>query len=207
MRRAAPRVPISPAMLRHFAAVTVVATVCLALFANGENAEVSAQGTKPEAAASAESGGVMISMFGGAEEAALKKSREGGKREVSGITIGKNTRLEDNTADADSDGGSSGGGGDGNIDNFYGTAPAIGATPISREAANLPQRAAPAASGPQPIVRDAGGVPIPAFATKRSVLPGSANAQRGPSQEDIARLLEESRARNGGSRSGALFGD
>jgi hypothetical protein len=145
----------------------------------------------------------MSAMFGGAEEAALKKSREGGKREVNGITIGKDTRLENNTADVDGDDGASGGGGVGNIDNFYDT-PGAGGAPIPM-AASAPSRSAALPAGvPQPVVRDAGGVPIPAFAAKRAGPPGTGNAQRAPSREDIARMLEESRQRSGGS---ALFGD
>jgi hypothetical protein len=187
-------------MLRHFAAVTVVATVCLALFANGENAKVSARGTDSAAAASAESGGAMF----GAEEAALKKSREGGKREVNGITIGKNTRLENNTADVEADSGPSGGGGVGNIDNFYGTPGAGDAAPLPMAASAASQSAPPSAGVPQPVLRDASGVPIPAFAAKRVGPPGTGNAQRAPSREDIARLQEESRQQNSGS---ALFDD
>ncbi|MBK9010141.1 hypothetical protein [Novosphingobium sp.] len=39
MRRAAPPLPISPKLLKHFAAVTVVLTACIAMFADGESRE------------------------------------------------------------------------------------------------------------------------------------------------------------------------
>ena len=43
MRRAAPQLPISPKLLKHFAAATVVITLCVAMFANGEQAQLSAE--------------------------------------------------------------------------------------------------------------------------------------------------------------------
>jgi len=39
MRRAAPALPISPKLLKHFAAITLVLTACIALFADGEGRE------------------------------------------------------------------------------------------------------------------------------------------------------------------------
>lgn len=43
MRRAAPQLPISPKLLKHFAAATVVITLCVAMFANGEQAQLNAE--------------------------------------------------------------------------------------------------------------------------------------------------------------------
>ena len=43
MRRAAPQLPISPKLLKHFAAATVVITLCVAMFANGEEAQLTAE--------------------------------------------------------------------------------------------------------------------------------------------------------------------
>ena len=40
MARAAPTFPITPKMFRHFAAITIVSTLALAFFANGENQEM-----------------------------------------------------------------------------------------------------------------------------------------------------------------------
>ena len=39
MRRAAPALPISPKLLKHFAAITLVLTACIAIFADGEGRE------------------------------------------------------------------------------------------------------------------------------------------------------------------------
>lgn len=43
MRRAAPQLPISPKLLKHFAAATVVITLCVAMFANGDQAQLNAE--------------------------------------------------------------------------------------------------------------------------------------------------------------------
>lgn len=43
MRRAPPQLPISPKLLKHFAAATVVITICVAMFANGGQARVDAE--------------------------------------------------------------------------------------------------------------------------------------------------------------------
>ena len=40
MRRAAPPLPISPKLLKHFAAITLVLTASIAMFADGESREV-----------------------------------------------------------------------------------------------------------------------------------------------------------------------
>lgn len=43
MRRAPPQLPISPKLLKHFAAATVVITLCVAMFANGGQAKLDAE--------------------------------------------------------------------------------------------------------------------------------------------------------------------
>lgn len=43
MRRPAPSVQISPRLLKHFAAVTLVITVCVAMFASGGSAQISSE--------------------------------------------------------------------------------------------------------------------------------------------------------------------
>lgn len=43
MRRAQPQLPISPKVLKHFAAITIGLTALLALFANGEEGKLAAQ--------------------------------------------------------------------------------------------------------------------------------------------------------------------
>lgn len=43
MRRSTPQLPVSPKLLKHFAAATVVITLCFAMFVSGEDASLSAQ--------------------------------------------------------------------------------------------------------------------------------------------------------------------
>lgn len=46
MRRPAPTLPISPSLLKHFAAATLAITVCIALFADGSASEAMADQVK-----------------------------------------------------------------------------------------------------------------------------------------------------------------
>lgn len=46
MRRPAPTLPISPSLLKHFAAATLAITVCIALFADGGASEAAADQVK-----------------------------------------------------------------------------------------------------------------------------------------------------------------
>lgn len=46
MRRAAPSAPISPRLLKHFAAATLAITTCIALFADGSTTEAVAETVK-----------------------------------------------------------------------------------------------------------------------------------------------------------------
>lgn len=46
MRRAAPSMPISPRLLKHFAAATLALTTCIAIFADGRTTEAVAETVK-----------------------------------------------------------------------------------------------------------------------------------------------------------------
>ncbi|NBW76469.1 MAG: hypothetical protein EBR34_11815 [Sphingomonadaceae bacterium] len=46
MRRAAPSLPISPRLLKHFAAATLALTICIAIFADGSTTEAVAETVK-----------------------------------------------------------------------------------------------------------------------------------------------------------------
>ncbi len=189
MRRAAPTLPVTPAMLRHFAAVTLVATVCLAVFANGEN-NAATPGAKPVAEATEESGGGISAMFGGAEEAALKKAREGdGKRSVNGMNLASGTRLdqggynepEEYRAQMEVQGDIR------NLNPEYRNMVVGSPPPLADPRTQL-------AAAPAPIKRDRSGIPIP---PQRAGQPGNASAgpPRAPSANDIERMMEGSKAR------------
>ena len=79
-------------MLRHFAVLTIVITACIAIFAQGEGNAAKVE--KPPAVNEESSGNALSAMFGGAEAAALKQSREGKPtREVNGMRIASGTNL------------------------------------------------------------------------------------------------------------------
>lgn len=54
MRRPAPTLPISPSLLKHFAAATLAITVCIALFADGGASEAAADQVKAKETKQAE---------------------------------------------------------------------------------------------------------------------------------------------------------
>lgn len=54
MRRPAPALPISPSLLKHFAAATLAITVCIALFADGSASEAAVDQVKAGEARQAE---------------------------------------------------------------------------------------------------------------------------------------------------------
>jgi len=199
MRRAAPTLPVTPAMLRHFAAVTLVATVCLAVFANGEN-KAAEPAAKPGAEAKEESGGGISAMFGGAEEAALKKAREGdGKRSVNGMNLASGTRLEQGGGSYDVEPEprreQEGVGDIRNLNpeyrNMKVTSPIQGA-----------EARAQLADAPAPISRDPSGIPVPPTSSGQSAQPrnGRTGPPRMPGEQDIQRMMDASLARSTAGR-------
>ena len=204
MRQPTPTLPITSKMLRHFAVVTVAMTACIGIFAQGENAEVAAKPKQVAAAPQEESGGGFLD-FGGAERRALTS---GGKdpREVNGMKLASETRLN---AGGD-DGGGGGGGGDGGggggsgeaTGYFQPTGPSIRTVqpgPAMRVPAVGQDSGLSPPAGPAPIPKDSHGVPAPGAATATGNAAPSAKPQppRRPSQQDIERMMAASSLRSG----------
>ena len=196
MRQPTPTLPVTAKMLRHFAIVTVAITACIGIFANGENAEVTA---KPAQAAAPQSEGGGFMDFGGAERAALAGGNKGPK-EVNGIKLASGTRLN-----AGGDGGDGGGGGGVGGGGGEGTGYIQGRSRISSEDPALRPMAAAEVNGfappagPPPIPKDANGVPAPGAAVTavnpaRSVKP---QPPRRATQQDIDRMMAASSQRSG----------
>lgn len=177
-------------MLRHFAVLTIVITVCIAIFAEGEKGDTTA--AKPQAAAQS-SGGAMSAMLGGAEEAALKQSRENKPgKEVSGLRLGLGTRLGDNSSQPDE-----------GRQEF--NAPVMGDVQYSEpdhhvalDANGRLAEAAPVAQ-PPPMVKDGNGVPAPAVTSAIGKLarPGKQPPPRRSTKADFDRMMANSAARSG----------
>lgn len=85
MRRPAPDLPITPAMLRHFAILTVAITGCIAMFADGENRQ---QVMQKLAERQAQNEALRIEKQKAASRTAM----------VGGLVVGKGTRLQDDSA-------------------------------------------------------------------------------------------------------------
>lgn len=207
MRRAAPTLPITPGMIRHFAVVTLVATVGLAMFAHGENtaAEPKAKQGQP-----AEGGGVMSAMFGGAEEAALKQAREATRnRNIHGMNVAAGTRLEQGGGyDPDPEIHRNEAEATGDIRNLYPELHSLPPGSVGMEAQGGPGQAA-MPGVPAPIQRDPSGIPVPGLKVGAGQ-PAKARPQapRQASEQDVERMLEASRARSAkGNGSNSAYSD
>ena len=193
MRRATPTMPVSPAMLRHFAAVTVAITVCIGVFAHGENTAAQAEKPKPAAASEEGGGNAMSAMLGGAEQAALKQS-QGGKPEksVGGFRIGSDTHLRDNSSDG-------GGGGESGPSDSGATGDIRNLDP--RNAVVLTPQGSIAAPADQPmqVVKDRSGKTVRYVPAASSKPPKSASPQppKPPTQTDYERMMAASAQRSG----------
>ena len=177
-------------MLRHFAIVTVAITACIGIFANGENAEVTA---KPAQAATPESEGGGFLDFGGAERAALAGGNKGPK-EVNGIKLASGTRLN-----AGGDGGDGGGGGGEGTGYIQGRSRILSEDPALRPMAAAEVTGFAPPVGPPPIPKDANGVPAPG-ASVTAVNParsGKPQPPRRATQQDIERMMAASSQRSG----------
>ena len=188
-------------MLRHFAIVTVAITACIGIFANGENAEVTA---KPAQAATPESEGGGVLDFCGAERAALAGGNKGPK-EVNGIKLASGTRLNAGGDGGDGGGGGGGDGSGGGGGGGEGTGYIQGRSRIlSEDPALRPMAAAEVTGfappvGPPPIPKDANGVPAPG-ASVTAVNParsGKPQPPRRATQQDIERMMAASSQRSG----------
>lgn len=175
-------------MLRHFAVLTVVATVCLAMFASGENA--SALRDAQEAKRARSSGAW------GTTPAAPPAAK--GERTVNGLKVAGGTRLNQNGS--------------------YEQEPEIyrqeqeiqgDVRNLNPEFRNLPPSpllqgaqggmgTAPLAAVPPQIKRDPSGIPIPPGATGQGRQPANVRPARPrpPSADEIDRMMEESLQRS-----------
>jgi hypothetical protein len=86
MRRAAPTIPVTPVMLRHFAVVTVAITGCIAMFADGENREFIEDQLKARQAKT-------MAMRADAQKGSKLKT-------VGGLRIAKGTKLDNSSNDS-----------------------------------------------------------------------------------------------------------
>ncbi len=190
MRRAAPTLPVTPAMLRHFVVITLAATAGLAMFAHGENTGAMIEAQKASRARSSGAWGTTPKQ---ADQAKAPTS-------VNGMNVAPGTKLQ-------SGGGSSDDyeaektiqSGEGNI--RYLSPEYSSLEPGSLAQADAGPGQTPAA--PAQIQRDSKGVPLPPGSTLRGQ-PPSANRQppRRATVEEIQRMMEASRLRGAGNRPG-----
>ncbi len=187
MRRTTPQLPVTPAMLRHFAILTGVATLCLAMFATGENAD----GAAGKAQVASGEGGMMSAMLG-AEERALKGNQaQKPAKVVNGLTIGAGRRpVNDGGSGDEGEPDRQEAGGQGDIRNFY---PQQG-QPSSGVVASVEPGLQTAA-----MVKDAAGVPAPAAnaASRPRAGLGRTQAPRQATPQDYDRMMAESQRRAG----------
>lgn len=187
MRRAAPTLPVTPAMIRHFAVVTLVATVCLAIFASGENASALKEAQE---AKRARTSGIWGTTPRKADEAS-------GQRAVNGMNVAAGTKLDH--------------GGEydpdpemprfeqqdwGDIRNLDPDLQSLAPGSVGLAAKDgLGQ--APMPGGPAPMLRDPSGIPIPGQRTGAGqLIQTRAKAPRKASEEEVRRMLEASQARS-----------
>lgn len=188
MRRIAPTLPVTPTMLRHFVAITVMATAGLAMFANGENT-----GAIIEAQKAARQNG------GGAWSKTPRNSNPTKQpATVNGMKLAPGTRLQNNSGDDYEIGRS----GEGNIrylspeyNSLDPVSPAAGAAGGGGQAIAL--------AAPAPIQRDAKGIPLPPGSALQGQPPGASRPPpRKPTAEEVHRMMEASRLRGLGNNAG-----
>lgn len=181
MRRAAPPpLPVSPALLRHFAVVTVVITAGLAMFASGENREIVVEQIKAQQQKN---------------HAKQVEREKGGNRRVvvEGMRTAPGVSYDAPEEYRDPPGG---GGGGGSSDSGWSDAGVGPVAPPPRELAS-----------PAPFeAKDPNGMPIGGRAPQSpsasgAKRPGVAARPRPPTQAQIDAMLAASRARAGGDSS------
>ena len=191
MRRTTPTQPVTPAMLRHFAVLTVVITSCLAIFAQGENNSLE---EARRAVASKNGSAGAFSVNGAAKQAQERKAL----REIGGLKIAADTKIGGGfRADAviereaaSSDGGGSGSGsGSGDTGN------------------NTDANSSPAAVAGQPMMPPPGSNPVqlspgppgmpPGVGPNQRRGPPTAQPPRKPTAQEIDRMIAAARERSG----------
>jgi hypothetical protein len=186
MRRAAPTLPVTPTMLRHFAVVTLLATASLAMFASGENKSALLEAQKAQ---SARGGGT----WGTSPQ---KRADAAAPRTAGGLQLASGTRLQQsNNYDEPEDirSGQEVLGDVRNLDPQYRTLPQgslAGPSGVSGASAAL-------AAAPPVIKRDPSGIPVPPMRAGQGNPPSNARPAppRQATKEDIDRMMEASRAR------------
>ncbi len=187
MRRAAPTLPVTPTMLRHFAVVTVLATAALAMFASGENTSALREAQKAQRARSSGTWGT----------SPQKPAEAAGPRTAGGLHLASGTRLQQNggfdepedfraTQEVQGD--------IRNLDPEYRTLPpgALGG-PSGGSGAS-----AALAAAPPVIKRDPSGIPLPPIRADQGNPPGNVRPAppRQATKRDIDQMMEASRARS-----------
>lgn len=164
-------------MLRHFAALTAVATACLAIFASGENSNALQAASQVNNPGKAGDASVLAGQL-------AKGRRE--VREIGGLRLAQGTRLgyqQQPDYDVEKNLGPT----EGHIQYD---------DPASANAADL----AAAAPSPAPVemVRDPSGIPAPGTTTALKRPPaGRQQAPRRATRQDYERMIAESERRSG----------
>lgn len=174
MRRAASTLPVTPAMLRHFAVLTAVATACLAMFASGENGSAGQAVIKAHDAAKARSLNAQPGAMGSGKIVV---------REIGGLKLAPGTRLDRQQADFEPEITNRAMEGDIRNAGMAMTRPAefVGPGPGSK---------------PVEMVRDAAGIPAPAVTASLKRPPGSSPPPRRPSRQEYERMMAEADGRS-----------
>ena len=187
MRRAAPTLPVTPTMLRHFAVVTLLATAGLAMFANGENTSALREAQKAQRARSSGTWGT----------SPQKPAEAAGPRTAGGLNLASGTRLQQNGGYDEPEDYRVAQEVQGDIRNLnpeYRTLPpgALGGGSGGSGAS------AALAAAPPVIKRDPSGIPVPPVRAGQGNPPGNARPAppRQASTQDIDKMMEASRARS-----------
>lgn len=183
MRRAAPTLPVTAKMLRHFAIVSVVITSGLAMFASGEGQEILTEKARQTQLR--------------AQEVRNQRQRATQRTVVvDGLRVAPGTKLA--PAEVGGGGGPSGSGGESIYDPTD--------SPALAYAGQGPQQGAagPRGPGPDGVIRDANGavIPPPAALMRNRGKPGQAqtpsNRPNAPTQAQIDAVIAASAQRAGG---------
>lgn len=182
MRRATPSLPVTPAMFRHFAVLTIVITSCIGIFASGENRELVQQQIEAQSRP--------------AKANPAKPGQAAAPKVIGGLNIAAGTRL----------GSAAGGGGDyvesGSEVSGGGGGSGSGSSDVVGSSAVASGYAAPTqAPAIQPTIPTSGTAPPPPgspLGTKTNMRGGPLKAQplRQPTGEEIERMMAASRERS-----------
>jgi hypothetical protein len=178
MRRVAPSLPISPKLLKHFAAATVALTACLAIFADGSASEAVAEQVKANEAKQAE-----VDMMGSRRLAgnSLKIKAVGGD-----VPVGGESSLGDGGSSSIADWSDSG------MDRNYGYAVAA---PHERPARRFEGQTVSLKAVPTDALPTQTNDPKRKLPPKKGERP-EVEEERRPDENQLEKLLEASRQRS-----------